>query len=38
MALVLQEVIPSKDGGPFVFRSPLGWCVVGHLTKSTRNQ
>ena len=23
-ALELQEVIPSKDGGPFAFRSPLG--------------
>ena len=35
-ALEPQEVIPSKDGGPFAFRSPLGWCVVGPLTKSTK--
>ena len=26
-ALELQEVIPSKDGGSFACRSPLGWCV-----------
>ena len=31
-----QEVIPSKDGGPFAFKSPLGWCVVGPLTKVTK--
>ena len=35
-ALEPQEIIPSKDGGPFAFRSPLGWCVVGPLTKSTK--
>ena len=23
-----QEVIPSKDGGPFAYKSPLDWCVV----------
>ena len=32
-----QEVIPSKDEGPFAFRSPLGCCVVGPLTKGTKN-
>ena len=26
-ALEPQEVIPSKDAGPFAFRSPFGWCV-----------
>ena len=31
-----QEVIPSKDGGPFAFRSPLVWCFVGSLTKGTK--
>ena len=35
-ALEPQEVIPSKDGGPFAFRSPLGWCVVEPLTKGTK--
>ena len=23
-----QEVIPSKDGRPFAYKSPLDWCVV----------
>ena len=27
-ALERQEVIPSKDGGPFAYKSPLDWCVV----------
>ena len=35
-ALEPEEVIPSKDGGPFAFRYPLGWCVVGPLTKDTK--
>ena len=35
-ALESHEVIPSKDGGPFAFRSPLGWRVVGPLTKGTK--
>ena len=35
-ALEPQEIIPSKNGGPFTFRSPLGWCVVGPLTKSPK--
>ena len=35
-ALQPQQVIPSKDGGPFAFTSPLGWCVVGLLTKGTK--
>ena len=35
-ALEPQEVIPSKGGGPFAFRSPLGWCVIGPLTKGTK--
>ena len=35
-ALEPQQVISSKDGGPFAFRSPLGWCVVGPLTKGTK--
>ena len=34
--LELQEIIPSKDGGQFAFRSPFGWRVVGPLTKSTK--
>ena len=31
-----QEVIPSKDGGPFAYKSPLGWCVVGPLVKDAK--
>ena len=31
-----EEVLPSKNGGPFAFRTPLGWCVVGLLTKLGR--
>ena len=34
--LELQEIIPSKDGGQFAFRSPFGWRVVGPLTKRTK--
>ena len=30
------EVLPSKDGGPFAFRTPLGWCVDGLFTKLER--
>ena len=25
------EVIPSKDGGPYAFRTLLGWCIVGPI-------
>ena len=27
------EVIPSKDGGPFAYKSPLGWFVLEPLVK-----
>ena len=32
-ALEPEEVLLSKDGEPFPFRTPLGWCAVGLLTK-----
>jgi len=32
-ALEPLQVIPSKDGGPFAFKTILGWCVVGPLTR-----
>ena len=32
-ALEPQEVIPSSNGGPFAFKTILGWCIVGPLTK-----
>ena len=35
-ALEPEEVIPSKDEGPFAYRSPLGWCVVGPLVKDAK--
>ena len=35
-ALEPEEVLPTKDGGPFAFRTPLGWCVVELLTKLGR--
>ena len=28
-----QELIPRKDGGPFAYKSSLGWCVVRPLAK-----
>ena len=35
-ALEPEEVLPSKDSGPFTFKTLLGWCVVGLLTKFGR--
>ena len=33
-----REVIESRDGGPFAFRTKLGWCVVGPIQeKSSTN-
>ena len=32
-ALEPEEVLPSKDSEPLAFRTTLGWCVVGVLTK-----
>ena len=32
-AMESQEVIPSKDEGPFAYKPPLSWCVVGPLVK-----
>ena len=37
-ALKPLEVIPSKDGGPYAFRTLLGWCIVcpiGETASST---
>ena len=30
-ALEPIEVIPSQDGGPYAYRTQLGWCVVGPI-------
>ena len=35
-ALEREEKLPSKDGGPFAFGTPLIWCVVGLSTKFGR--
>ena len=34
-ALEPEEVLPSKDSGPFAFRTPLEWSVVGLLTRES---
>ena len=31
-----QEVIQSKNGVPFAFRTTLGWCVAGPLAKLSK--
>ena len=33
-ALEPREVIPSKNGGPYAFRTLLGWCIVGPVGAS----
>ena len=35
-ALEPQEVIQSKNGGPFAFSTTLGWCVVVPLAKLSK--
>ena len=35
-ALEPQEVIPSKNGGPFAFKTAMGWCIVGPLAKPSK--
>ena len=37
-ALESAEVLPSQDGGPFVYKTFLGWCVVGPLTKTGKSR
>ena len=34
-ALEPFEVIPNKDGGPYAFRTLLGWCIVGPIDETT---
>ena len=33
-ALEPLEVIPSIDGGPYAFRTLLGWCIVGPIDET----
>ena len=35
-ALEPQEVIASKNGGLFAFRTTMGWCVVKPLAKPSK--
>ena len=37
-ALEPVEVLPSQDGGPFAYKTFLGWCVVGPLTKTGKKR
>ena len=30
-ALVPLKIIPIKDGGPYVYQTKLGWCIVGPI-------
>ena len=32
-ALEPSEVISSQNGGPYVFKTLLGWCLVGPMIK-----
>ena len=32
-ALEPNKIIPSRNGGPYAFRTILGWCVVGPVQK-----
>eukprot|EP00794_Sanderia_malayensis_P004020 gene4020-4569_t len=38
LALEPHEIIPSQDGGPYAFRSCLGWCISGPIIKSAENE
>ena len=33
-ALEPMEIISSRDGGPYAYRTKLGWCIVGPITTS----
>ena len=37
-ALEPAEVLPSQDGGPFAYKTFLGWCVDGPLTKTGKSR
>ena len=30
-----MEVIPSEQGGPYAFKTLLGWCIVGTIGETT---
>ena len=33
-----NKIISSKDGGPYAFRTLLGWCIVGTVQKDTKGE
>jgi len=33
LALEPTEVIPSESGGPYAYRTKLGWCIMGPITE-----
>ena len=35
-ALESKEVISSQNGGPYAFKTLLGWCVVGPMINQTK--
>eukprot|EP00112_Aurelia_sp_Birch-Aquarium-sp1_P006390 Seg1706.9 transcript_id=Seg1706.9/GoldUCD/mRNA.D3Y31 product="hypothetical protein" protein_id=Seg1706.9/GoldUCD/D3Y31 len=37
LALEPHEIIPSQDGGPYAFRSCLGWCISGPIIECAEN-
>ena len=34
-ALGPLEILPSEQGGPYVFKTLLGWCIVGTIGETT---
>ena len=37
-ALEQIEILQSKNGGPYAFKTRLGWCVVGPVNSTKRNK
>ena len=33
-ALEPMEIVSSRNGGPYAYRTKLGWCIVGPITTS----
>ena len=36
-ALESRELIASKNGGPYAFRTLLGWCIVGPMYSQNKS-
>ena len=37
-ALEPIEILQSRNGGPYAFKTRLGWCVVGPVNRTKRNK